>query len=296
MEQDCLSHRSQTIINKQANMTETSNIQFKDEEFTLVRTPLDPKTGKARESCQYALYPGLTLAESEPELVVLLYDSVRNMHPDTGMLLYPGRDGADPHLNRKWKQRLLERWRALGKPTVFIVSPEDMKFFRGSVPEIRTISIYEELLSCNVSGGCNRELYRLAEPEQFGFEEELRKLADMMGAVLYDPSVNTDIPPSDAGKIPFLTSSIDVRNAMKKQGFEAVHILELVFGMGRSNRHLAHVHAEGADHDHHAAPQVRETAMSDEEQKAQEGLFDETIKKQNRRDLYEPLLSFFWNE
>ena len=278
-------------------MTDKSNtIQFKDEEFTLVRAPLDPVTGKQQESCKYALYPGLALADSEPELVVLLYDSVRNMHPDTGMFLYQGRDGADPHLNRKWKQRLLERWRALGKPTVFIVTPEDMKFFRGSVPEIKTIPLYEELLKCNVSGGCNRELYRLAEPEQFGFESELRQLAEMMGAVLYDPSVNTDISPSEAGKIPFLTSSIDVRNAMKKKGFEAVHILELVFGMGRSNRHLAHVHAEGAEHDHHTPPQVRETVMSDEERAAQAGLFDETIKKQNRQDLYQTLLSFFWNE
>ena len=219
--------------------------QFPNESFAVVRAPIDPATGNPFESCQYALYPGIALAQSEPELVVLLYDSILHQYPDTAMFLYKGY-GADPLLNRKYQQRLLTRWRNLGKPTVILATPEDRKFFRGSLAEIPTASLYDILIERSVSGGCNRELYRLSEPEKYGFEEALRQLAEMMGVTLYDSASENassigDI--SDISRIPFLTSSMEVRNAMKKNGFEAVHILELIYGMGKSNQHLAHSHA-----------------------------------------------------
>ena len=266
-----------------------AEIQFGSEDYSLTRAPLDRQTGKPYESCSYALYPGMSLAQSEPELVVLLYDSLLQQTPDTAMFLYKGY-GADPLLNRKYQQRLLSRWRNLGKPTMIIVTPEDRKFFRGSLGEIPTVSLYDILLSFNVSGGCNRELYRLSEPEEYGFEPALKELAVMMGVVLYDPADGNP----DASRIPFLTSSMDVRNAMKKNGFEAVHILELIYGMGRSNQHLAHAHSE--NHDHDQAPQIRDTAMNEEERAAFDALFDESAKKQNLQDLHDTLLSFFWGE
>ena len=259
-----------------------AEIQFGSEEFSLVRAPLDRQTGKTYESCAYALYPGMSLAQSEPELVVLLYDSLLQQKPDTAMFLYKGY-GSDPLLNRKYQQRLLTRWRALGKPTVIIATPEDRKFFRGSLGEIPTVSLYDLLIEHSVSGGCNRELYRLSEPEEYGFEAALKELADMMGVVLCD-----DL------RAPFLTSSMDVRNAMKKNGFEAIHILELIYGMGRSNQHLAHAHSE--NHDHDQAPALRDAVMNEKERAAQDALFDESSKRQNLQDLHDTLLSFFWGE
>ena len=272
--------------------------QFPNESFAVVRAPIDPATGNPFESCQYALYPGIALAQSEPELVVLLYDSILHQYPDTAMFLYKGY-GADPLLNRKYQQRLLTRWRNLGKPTVILATPEDRKFFRGSLAEIPTASLYDILIERSVSGGCNRELYRLSEPEKYGFEEALRQLAEMMGVTLYDSASENassigDI--SDISRIPFLTSSMEVRNAMKKNGFEAVHILELIYGMGKSNQHLAHSHAEGHDHNHDEPPKVRDTVMSEAELAAQDALFDEAIKKQNLCELHDTLLSFFWGE
>ncbi len=275
-----------------------ANNQFTSESFTVVRAPMDPATGNPFESCQYALFPGIALAQSEPELVVLLYDSILHQYPDTAMFLYKGY-GADPLLNRKYQQRLLTHWRNLGKPTVILATPEDRKFFRGSLGEIPTASLYDILIERSVSGGCNRELYRLSEPEEYGFSEALRQLAEMMDVTLYDSSSDgasliNDV--SDASRIPFLTSSMEVRNAMKKNGFEAVHILELIYGMGKSNQHLAHTHAEGHDHNHDEPPKVRDTVMSEEERAAQDALFDEAIKKQNLRELHDTLLSFFWGE
>jgi len=262
------------------------NNQFSTESFSVVRTPIDPASGGPFASCQYALYPGMALAQSEPELVVLLYDSLLHQYPDTGMFLYKGY-GADPLLNRKYQQRLLSRWRQLGKPEMILLTPEDRRFFRGSLGEVPTVSLYDLLLERGVSGGCNRELYRLSEPEEYGFEKALRELAGAMGVTLYEGG-------EDAARVPFLTSSMEVRNAMKKNGFEAVHILELIYGMGRSNQHLAHVHTEG--HDHDAPPQIRDTHMSDEERAACDALFDENEKKKNLRDLHDTLLSFFWDE
>ena len=267
--------------------------QFTTESYALFRAPIDPSNGNSYDSCEYALYPGIALAQSEPELVVLMYDSILHQLPNTGMMLYKGY-GSDPLLNRKYQQRFLTNWRNLGKPTVILTSPEDRKFFRGNLGEIPTVSLYEKLLSFGVSGGCSRELYRLSEPEQYGFEKEIRELADMMGAVIYDPSVNTDIPTSDVSRIPFLTSSMEVRNAMKKKGFDAVHILELVYGMSKSNMHLAHTHSE--NHNHDEAPHIRDVKQNPEQLAAQEALFDETVKAQNLQDLHDTLLSFFWGE
>lgn len=256
--------------------------QFTTDSYALVRAAMDQSTGKPYDSCEYVLFPGIVLAQSEPELVVLMYDSILHQLPNTGMMLC------------KYQQELLSKWKDLGKPTVILTSPEDRKFFRDDFDEIPTVSLYEKLLSFGVSGGCNRELYRLSEPELYGFEEEIRELADMMGAVIYDPSVNTDIPNSDVSRIPFLTSSMEVRNAMKKQGFEAVHILELIFGMSKSNMHLAHTHSE--NHSHDEAPHVRDVKQGPEQLAAQEALFDETVKVQNLQDLHDTLLSFFWGE
>lgn len=284
------------------------NDSFLIEANTLIRAPLDPVTGQPFDTCRYALFPGKALAQSEPELVVLLYDSILHQHEDTAMFLYQGREGSDPLLNRKWSERLLTRWRNLGKPAMIIATPEDMKFFRGILTEIPTIPLYDELLANNISGGCSRELYRLSEPEQFGFEPQIRELAENMGAVLYEAGRSDgagdssgkgagsqpEIDPADAAKIPFLTSSIDVRNAMKKRGFEAVHILELIYGMGRSNQHLAHTH-EGS-HDHDAPPQVRDVSMSDEEQAALHDLFSKEAQKRNLQELHDTLLAMFWNE
>ena len=290
------------------------NDSFLIETDTLIRAPLDPATGQPFDTCRYALFPGMALAQSEPELVVLLYDSILHQHADTAMFLYRGREGSDPLLNRKWSERLLTRCRNLGKPAMIIATPEDMKFFRGILTEIPTVPLYDELLANNISGGCSRELYRLSEPEQFGFEPQIRELAENMGAVLYEAGSSDgagrsdgtgrssdkgagsqpEIDPADAAKIPFLTSSIDVRNAMKKRGFEAVHILELVYGMGRSNQHLAHTH-EGS-HDHDAPPQVRDVSMSDEEQAALDDLFSSEAQKRNLRELHDTLLAMFWNE
>ena len=71
-------------------------------EFSLVRAPIDQSTGKPFEKCDYALFPGLSLAKSEPELIVLLYDSILHQHSDTAMFLYKARDGADPLLRNRY--------------------------------------------------------------------------------------------------------------------------------------------------------------------------------------------------
>lgn len=162
------------------------NQQFTTESFTIIRPPIDKSTGKPYASCRYAIYPGWSLAQSEPELVVLMYDSLLQQYPNTAMMLYKGY-GSYPLLNRKCQQRLLTKWRSLGKPTVILTSPEDRKFFRDSLGEIPTVSLYEKLLSHSVSGGCNRELYRLSEPENYGVEQELRELSEMMGVVCQTP-------------------------------------------------------------------------------------------------------------
>ena len=320
------------------------NLQTFFDEYNLIRTPLGPD-GKPLERSSVALFPGLTLARSEPAAVVLLYDSLLHQYPDAAMFLCKGREGADPLLNRKYRQRLLTQWRRLGSPDVIIASPEDERFFRGILPEISIRSLYRELLDAGISGGCSREIYRLgneavvpagssrpevpagsSRPEVpagssrpgkpacggriSAFDEEIRLLAETMGAVIYPPGDSTDsdaaaileaLDPRDVDNLPLLTSSMDARNASKKQGRDAVHILELIFGMGPSNAHLAHDHdhgsGDGSDHGHdHQPPAVRQSEMSPAEKQATEELFSPQVQHQNLLDLRQTLLSLFWND
>lgn len=316
-----------------------------------VRAPLDPAAGRPFDACHYALFPGLTLAASEPGLIVLLYDSLLQQYADTGIMLLPagepvpnasssaevdeggsaanggtmGHPTVSDHTSAAESTEqcstILQAWETLGEPVLLTCNPEDTAWLHQHLPEIQLRSLYDLLLSCGISGGCNRELYRLAHPAGAGSDADLRTLAEDMGVSLYegadalsgpdDPDAGplfqaTDgrsavdsvpaasVTAADAAKIPFLTGSIEVRNAMKKRGFDAVHILELIYGMGASNQHLAHSH-EG-QHDHDAPPRIRETVMTDEERAAQEALFSPAARAANLAQLQEMLRSLFWGE
>ena len=164
--------------------------------------------------------------------------------------------------------------------------PDCCRRFRESLPQIPVISLYEFLQQLNISGGCNSTDYTIIYPESAEGDETtlsaVRELAEDMGVSLHD---------DDGLSYPYMTCCMKQRNTLKLQGHDAVHILELIFGMGESNAHLAHEHEHEHDHDDehvHSKCAPNEAASAP--------LPDEKQQAANRLELKQLLLSFFWNE
>ncbi len=121
--------------------------------------------------------------------------------------------------------------------------------------------------------------------------EEIRKavqtLAEDMGVKLHPLK---DI--GDETEYPVITSSIKLRDMLMGEGYDAAHILELMFGMGECNTHLIHEHDHG-----HGDEEAEDRAEERIEAKAEPApLPDEAKQKANRQELRELLLQLYWNE
>ena len=185
------------------------------------------------------------------------------------------------------------------------------KKFRENLPEIPVVSLYELLLEMNVSGGCNSVDYSIFNPCSARHEDKVRdavaELAEGMGVKLHPLPENeqyakccgygghgdiADKGYSDfvaqrriaEGEYPYITYCINCRDMFKTHGKDAVHILELIFGMGDSNVHMIHEH----DHEHEGG------GVQEAEQTAP--LPTITERWQNRLELKQMLRELFWGE
>lgn len=261
--------------------------QANSKESRLVRAP------KGKEKCSYALFPGCQLGASEPELVVKLYDSLLNQHPDTAMFLqccgvprlWAGdRAGFDEIL-----EHIRKHWRDLGEPTMIMGCMTCLKHFKEYLPEIAVISLPELLRSWDISGGCCEEEYAVFDPCSARHEPDARQavrdLAEDLGVTLHSlPDNNTYMTCCGYGgqgdmagpeyaefvakkrvresETPYITYCINCRDIFLRQGKKTHHILELLFGEGEGQKQLPTV----------------------------------TQRQENRRILKETLLAFFWDE
>lgn len=196
------------------------------EELTLVRKPVDMASGKEYEKCRYAFFPDRQLCADEPEIVVKAYDSILFQYPDTGFFM---QDIASPDIAAQWE--------TLGRPEIIVTSLRYADTLNKKYPQIPVISIYELLLQRQISGGCNSTDYALFFPEtESTFDDAkaaVRGLAESMGVKLHDAGEK---------KLPYITCCMDCRDSLKNGGRDAVHILELIYGMGASNTHMIHEH------------------------------------------------------
>ncbi len=229
--------------------------------------------------CGYLFFPGCRLCGAEPEIVVKIYDSILFQHPDTAILIdFCGSDAFH------------DRWLSLGKPTVVTPCTECMARLKEKFPDVKVLSLYRLLLDMKVSGGCNSAGYTMLDPEgdeEYPADGEIRAdviaLAEDMGA-----SVSRNRP-NDDETLPYLTCCTDCRDSLKRHGKDAVHILELIYGMGDSNAHMEHKHDH--DHDdhegsHEKAPEPRNmTDASPDRHDPAAGLPSEDQRLANIREL-----------
>ncbi|MDO4544794.1 MAG: 4Fe-4S dicluster domain-containing protein [Bacillota bacterium] len=272
--------------------------QANGEEAALIRAPKGMESASASEpskstACTYALFPGCQLGASEPEIIVKLYDSLLNQHPDTAMFLrccgVPALWAGDTSSFQDELTEIREGWQKLGQPTMIMGCMTCMKHFKEYLPEIPVISLPEILSTWDISGGCCEKTYCVFDPCAARDEETVRRtvrqLAEDMGVTVEPlPDNNTYFnccgygghgeiaSPEYAGFVakkrisesdtPYITYCINCRDSFIKQGKEARHILELIFG----------------------------------EEEARTALPTVTERQDNRRQLKYALLEFFWEE
>lgn len=200
------------------------------EDLTLVRKPVDMASGKEYPKCRYAFFPDRQLCADEPEIVVKAYDSILFQYQDTGFFMQDITSDEIP-----------AQWEALGRPEIIVTSLRYADTLHKKFPQIPVRSIYELLQQLQISGGCNSTDYALFYPEtENAFDDAkaaVRELAESMGVKLHDAGEKN---------FPYITCCMDCRDSLKNNGKDAVHILELIYGMGASNTHMIHEH----DHDH----------------------------------------------
>lgn len=194
-----------------------------------------------KKNCSYLLFPGCGLCEYEPSIVVKLYDSIRFQKSDAGVLM--GCCGEDLKLDEIWKN--------FGMPTIVTTCPKCLKTFRDAYPEIPIISVYELLVDLGIGGGCNSVGYNILNPSKEYYDAKsvaaVKTLAEDMGVKIQEETASDmALPDSD---FPYITQGIHIRNNLIEKGENAAHILELVYGMGELNTHLAHEHSDD-HHDH----------------------------------------------
>lgn len=261
--------------------------QANSEEASLIRAP------KGTETCSYALFPGCQLGASEPEIIVKLYDALLNQHPDTAIFLQccgvPLLWAGDKASFDETLKQIRNSWQALGKPTMIMGCMTCMKHFKEYLPDLPVTSLPELLQEWDISGGCCEETFAVFDPcsarQEDDARQAVRDLAEDMGVQLQPlPDNNAyftccgygghgDMANSDyadfvakrrisESDVPYITYCINCRDIFLRQGKKARHILELVFGEGEGQEHL---------------PTVSE-------------------RQENRRNLKETLLEFFWEE
>lgn len=284
----------------------TEDMRQANNEAALIRKAYNEETWSEFEKCTFAFFPGCKLTASEPELVIKAYDSIRFQNPDTGIFLYccsiPAKVEGDDDLLEKTLSEIKAGWEELGKPTLIIGCLGCYNTIKAALPEIPMVTIFKFLQDMAISGGCNSVDYFIKTPAGSEIADEtaaiMRELAEDMGVKLHQES--------EGGDYPYLVCSIKDRDALKNEGKDAVHILELIYGMGASNVHLEH------EHDHDDMGERIAAAMAEADCSGQcsscsscggcggpvipAPLPTDEEKRQNRIELKQAMLEFFWNE
>lgn len=229
-------------------------------EASLIRKAYNEETWEEFKKCSFAFFPGCQLPGAEPEMIIKAYDSIRFQHPDTAIFLhccgFAAQLAGESELLNETLEYIKAKWEMLGKPTMIMACMTCYKLFKENLPEIPLVSFYEFLQDSTISGGCNSVDYCIKDPESAkaypDVMKAVRELAEEMGVKLHeaesagneaaDSGENSD----ESDSLPYLVYSINERDALKRQGKDAVHILELIYGMGDSNLHMVHEH----DHEH----------------------------------------------
>ena len=246
---------------------------LRDMEFTnsdeayLARGPVGGDAAPASESCKFAFFPGCQLGASSPDLVIKSYKLLRDIEPDTGIMLgccgIPATWAGDMDLHQEVTDRIRKDWESLGKPVMILACPTCRNTFAEHLPEIETVFIYDVIAEhtdncCPASAADSPAgTYAVFDPcatdMSDGVRDSVRKICSSMNLNLEplpvqekwtaccsygghgqiaDPDFAKFVREKriDESDLPYITYCINCRDAFLHEGKPATHLLDLLFG------------------------------------------------------------------
>lgn len=253
------------IEDARAVMVETKHMPQWPFDFALddMRCSNDPaaaflcKGAPGAETCDYLFFPGCQLGASAPELVETAFADLLSRFPATGILLGCCGVGAkwagQQALFEKTQSMLRAQWEALGRPKLIVACPTCMRTLSWAecigIWDVlgETLPMAESQAELVVHDACGardmpgvragvralltRMGYALKEQENAG---ERAGCCGFGGFTQYaNPQVADEAAvlaaPPESGL--YLTYCMNCRDRFSKNGTQAVHILELAYGM-----------------------------------------------------------------
>ena len=254
-------------------------------EAALIRKAYNEETWEEFKKCSFAFFPGCKLTASEPELTIKIYDSILAQNSDTGIFLYccgiPAKVEGNEDLLNKTIDEIKEGWISLGKPTLVVGCLGCYNTIKSKLPEIPMVTVFKFLDDMGLNGEVDSNDYFIKYPVGTDVASEtaaiMKKTAENMCVKLHEES--------EDGDYPYLVCSIKDRDALRAQGKDAVHILELLYDEKSSE-------SAGCDEACTSCTSCGGCGSLN-----LSALFlTEEEKHQNRLDLKQSILEFFFNE
>ncbi|HHU29457.1 MAG: FAD-dependent oxidoreductase [Bacillota bacterium] len=219
---------------------------------------------RGKNNCEYAFFPGCQLGAAKPEYVLKAYAYLDEKY-DCGIMLTccgaPAYWAGDDKRVEDNLQKIRESWEKLGKPVLVFACATCESLFKQFLPEIERISLYELLVRddsivptrpfaaaavfdpCNARGeeGMQQGVRKLAEKAGIAVEElkEKNRCCGYGGHIrVANPSLYDEIAHNRvrASEKPYVVYCVNCREVFSLKDKEAVHVLDMVFGTGSSDR------------------------------------------------------------
>lgn len=223
------------------------------------------------EKSTYVFFPGCQLAASDSRYVTKTYEWLLSKKADTALWMNccgaPAEWAGNEQLHGAFIDGLRAEWRELGEPTVIFSCPTCRKMFLQYLPEIPGVFLPQVMEEWGVPEPDRErdysESYAVFDPcasrEFPELQKSVRNLVDSMGisreslshegdkarccsyggqisiaAPLYSREVARERLTEK--EVPYITYCVNCRDTFASQEKEAVHLLDLVFGLNDDRR------------------------------------------------------------
>lgn len=234
------------------------DMEFSNGNFAAVR-----KTAPGQDQCTYAFFPGCHLGAANPRYVIEPYQWLLSKNPDTGLLIrccgVPADWAGNETLHDMEIANLRNDWERLGKPVLIMACPTCIKHITESLPEIKTISLYEvfDQWGSDWEIRAQEKVYSIFDPcsarNVTPLQQSVRNLAKQVGISLEElpkgdkhgccgfgghisvanPGLADYVAKKRSGlsENPYIAYCINCRDVFQDEGKPALHILDLLFGI-----------------------------------------------------------------
>ena len=221
--------------------------------------------------CDYAFFPGCQLGASDPSYVTEALDWLRSHKPDTALFLNccgaPAHWAVEREKHTEHLQKLRGEWERLGKPKLVFACPTCRKMFRQFLPEIPGVFIEELMLAWGLPEGAGEcaagKRFALFDPcasrQEPELQENVRKILEKAGICFaeipgngkyanccsYGGQYSIAAPDyakrviqerTAASDLPYLCYCANCRDTFAGQDKDAVHLFDILFGIGDEKR------------------------------------------------------------